>query len=493
MAEGVRKTLSHAAVYGIGSVISNAASIVMLPIYTRYLTPSDYGLLEYLQMLMDITSIVFGARALTGVFRIYFDKPDEEHRKTVISTSLVTDMALHTFGALLLILLSRPIAILLIGDEAYAGHISLFAVGLVTMALSMVPMVYLRALEKPWAFVTVSVLKLLCQIGFNIYFVIVLDMHAFGVILSTVVTGVLIGGSLATWTLMRTGWRVSREVCMRLLRFGIPFALASIGAFYTTYGDRFFIKHFWNLAEVGLYALAYRFGFALSYLVWGTFNQAWGAQAYNVYREPDGLQTFSRVFLLIMLLLIVAGTALSVLSYDILRVMADPSFFGAAAAIPYILLAYIVRAAGDFCGFGIRYKEETKHFLHASILSVVVMTVGYITLIPRWGGVGAAITTLAGMTVEAWWIVRISERMVPLGLPWRKVWAAGVLGLLTYLLSEWIAPQEVIASIAVRSALLLAFVIVLVFSPIVGADERRAAMRLFGDIVGRLRGARAAP
>jgi O-antigen/teichoic acid export membrane protein len=487
VSEGVRKTLSHAAIYGMGTVLANAAGIIMLPIYTRFLTPADYGLLEYLQMLMDVTSIVFGARALSGVFRIYFDNEDEHHRKSVICTSLVTDVVLHSLGAAMLILFAVPLADAFIGGTEYAKYIVIFALGLITMAMTSVPMVYLRILERPWMFITVSLLKLLCQIGLNIYLVVWLKMGALGVIISTVTTGVLVGGSLSAWTLYRTGWKVSRTTGVRLLRFGVPMALASMGAFYTTYGDRFFIKHYWGLAEVGIYALSYRFGFALSYLVFGTFNQVWGPQAYQVYREPDGVRTFRRVFLLIMLGLIYSATALSILAHDILRVMADPAFIDAAISIPVILLAYVVRSVGDFCGFGIRYVEKTKHFLHASILSVIVMTVGYVTLIPRWGALGAAFATLAGMLVESWWIIRISEKFVPLDLPWAKAFGAAVLGAAAFALGEYLVPDDLGWSIVAHGLILLSLAGAIVFSPIVGADERRAVVRLFGDVTAKLR------
>jgi O-antigen/teichoic acid export membrane protein len=271
------------------------------------------------------------------------------------------------------------------------------------------------------------------------------------------------------------------------VRFGGPLALASIGAFYTTYGDRFFIKQYWGLAEVGLYALSYRFGFALSYLVYGTFNQVWSAQSYLAFRETDGKDTFRRVFLLIMLALIGAATALSVLAKDVLRIMAAPSFLPAAAAIPAILAAYVIRAAGDFCGFGIRLQESTRHFLHASILSVVVMSIGYLTLIPRWGGVGAAIATLAGMTIEAWWICRVSERLVPLHYPWPRVGAAALMGVATYVLADILAPSDLWGSIAVRLSLLAAFAAGIYFSPIVGVREREACMRLASDTLRKVR------
>lgn len=474
MTGGVRRTLSQAAVYGLGTVLANAAGIVMLPIYTRYLTPTDYGLLEYLQMIVDVVSIIFGARVFSGVFRVYFDRQDEQHRRTTIFTALLSDLALNTIGAAVLIAFASPVASFVIRDENFAEYLIIFSFGLVTMAMTTVPMIYLRALERPWWFIFVSLSKLLMQVGLNIYFVVQLGWGPRGVIYSTLITGAVVGGGLCIWTLRRTGWAPSRIIAERLLRFGIPFAIAGIGTFYTTYGDRFFINHFWSLAEVGVYALGYRFAFALGYLVFGTFNQAWAAQAYQVYREPDGVVTFRRVFVLLSTMLVVVGTALSVLAHDFLRIMADPSFLGAASMVPILVAAIIVRGLGEFCGFGIRYAEKTKYALQASLLSVAVMTVGYLVLIPPLGGLGAAIATLGGAIVEASWSVRISERLVPISFPWRRAILAAMLGAACYALAEAVAPHDLLWSIMTRCVLLLVFMLLLYYSPVVGRDERRA-------------------
>jgi O-antigen/teichoic acid export membrane protein len=475
---GVRKTVSQAAVYGFGTVLANAAGIIMLPIYTRYLTPSDYGLLEYLQMIIDVVSITFGARVFAGVFRVYFDQDDEKHRRATICTALLSDLGLHAIGATLLIAFAGRIASFVIREESFADYLVIFSLGLVTMAMTTVPMIYLRALERPWWFISVSLTKLLMQIGLNIWFVVHMGLGPRGVIYSTLITGTVVGGGLCIWTLRRTGWMPSVKIAERLLRFGVPFAIAGIGTFYTTYGDRFFINHFWSLAEVGVYALGYRFAFALGYLVFGTFNQAWAAQAYQVYREPDGVITFRRVFVLLSAMLVFVGTALSVLAHDFLRVMADPSFLGASAIVPILVGAIIARGLGEFGGFGIRYAEKTKYALHASLMSVAVMTIGYLLLIPPLGGLGAAIATLGGAVVEAFWNVRMSEKLVPISFPWRRAILAVLLGSACYVLAELVAPQDLILSIIVRSVLLLVFMLVLYFSPVVDREDRR----VFGDM-----------
>ncbi len=491
MKAGLRNTLSSAAVYGLGTVMSNAASVIMLPIYTRYLMPADYGLLEMLQMLADVIAIIFGMRVNAGIFRLYHEKDDAEHQRTVMSTSWITDVAFHALAALALLAVSKPAARLALGGDQYTSYVAIFAATLVTMATMAVPMAYLRALQRPWIFVSISISKLFLQLTLNIVFVVHLRWGPMGVIASTLITGVTIGGGISLWMFRRTGLRFSKNLSMRLVQFGFPMALASLCLFYTTYGDRFFIEHYWGLAEVGLYALAYRFAFALTSLVYGTFDQVWSTQAYVAYKQENRYEVFGRVFLMMMLGMLLIGTALAVMCRDIIRVMSDPAFVGAWKAIPPLIAAYVFRAANDFCGFGLRLSEQTRHFFWASLISVGVISVGYIGLIPLWGGLGGGLATLAGMATEFWWVYRTSNKLVPLHLPWTKIIAASVLCVIAFGLSMFLPAESLLTSIAYRSILLAALALAIYFSPIVGSAERNACHTLLRDGLRRVGFARA--
>ena len=487
MAEGVRQTLSQAAIYGIGTVISNAASLIMLPIYTHYLTPKDYGMLEMLQMLADLTSIVFGMRITSGVLRIYFDSDDEGSRRTVMSTAWITDLGLHSIGIVVLIVLAVPASRLFLGSGAHSGLVSLFALSLAPLVMYSIPMAYIRALQRPWTFTFVSIAKLLLQVGLNIYFVVHRDLGPLGVVLSTLVTTTLFGACLSFWLFARTGFHLDITVGKRMLNFGIPIAFASVGAFYTTYGDRFFLQHFWSLAEVGLYALAYRFAFALNALIYGTVDQAWSTQSYIVYKQENRHEIFGRMFLFLMCGMLFVGTTLSVLAHDIIRVMSDRNFLGAWICIPPLALAYVIRAAGDFCGFGIRLHEKTREFLWASLISVAVMTIGYVLLIPPYSSFGAALATLFGMYAEFWWIRRRANALEPIPLPWRRVSAMGASCAVIFCFSLFLPREDLLLSVVTRCLLIAASGLLIFYSPIVGRAERRAGTDMLRDGVRKLK------
>jgi len=475
-AGSLKKMLSHSAVYGVGTVLAKATSVIMLPIYTRYLTPADYGLLELLSLLTDLTALLFGMRIFTGVYRYYFDTDDVQRKNEVISTALIANVAMHAIGVFFLVCLSYPASILVMKDSSHQGLIVAFAFSLLTMSLTTVPMLYIRAQQKPWFYLMVSASKLALQVLFNVIFVVVLHWGPAGIVASTLITGLIIGTSLSLWVTRHTGLRFSKDVVKRLITFGWPLMLANLGSFYLSFGDRMFLQHYWGLAVVGLYALAYRFGYALYSVAFGTFMLIWSTESYQVYRQDNRLQIFQRTFILTICSMIFLATGLCVFAKEILQVMSAPEFLPAHLIIPFVVASCTVKAATDYCSFSVSVAEKTKHFLQASILSTIVMTVGYAALIPSFGGMGAGAAALVGTLAELWWVVRTGSRYFDMQLPWKKVAFVFGSGAVVYGISVEISESSdtLILTLALKALLMAGFLVALFFSPIMSSTERNA-------------------
>jgi len=91
----------HTLIYGTGVLLSNALAFIMLPIYTRYLTPADYGVMGLIEMTLDVVAILGGAQLVSGIYRFYHKAGSPEERDRVIATSFLLLGASYAFvGAL---------------------------------------------------------------------------------------------------------------------------------------------------------------------------------------------------------------------------------------------------------------------------------------------------------------------------------------------------------------------------------------------------------
>ena len=123
----LKKTAKHSAIYAAGTALGRITGLVMLPIYTRYLTPSDYGVLTLLSMAIEITGILVGLRISQAMFRFYILADDEREKQEIVSTVLITILATSTLGASILYLGAGPLSLLILGDSGYLYEFKIFA------------------------------------------------------------------------------------------------------------------------------------------------------------------------------------------------------------------------------------------------------------------------------------------------------------------------------------------------------------------------------
>src|SRR5690349_5081474 len=92
-------------------------SFIMLPIYTRYLSPEHYGTLELLSMVLDFAAILFGLRIAEAVFRFYYDTEDPDQQNSVISTALAMVGGLNAIAVVVLVVAAGPISAAVFGTS----------------------------------------------------------------------------------------------------------------------------------------------------------------------------------------------------------------------------------------------------------------------------------------------------------------------------------------------------------------------------------------
>ena len=96
MSKQQRSMVSDAKVYMFAEILRNSVSLIMLPIYTRFLTPEDYGTVELLNMVIDFATIIFGARATEAIFRFYCTSNTDKEKNSVIASSLLLSFIILT-------------------------------------------------------------------------------------------------------------------------------------------------------------------------------------------------------------------------------------------------------------------------------------------------------------------------------------------------------------------------------------------------------------
>ena len=453
------RTVSHARVYALGAVLRNVISFIMLPIYTRHLAPEDYGTIELLSMLLDIVGLIVGLRVEDAIFRYWHDARTDSERTAVVSNALVAAVTANLVGTVFIVLLSKPLSVLMFGQSADYKLTALFGITLTFQALIFVPLAYVRLQQRPWLYLGISVAKLVLQLALNIYFVVYRDMKVDGVVYSAVASTLVAGLVAVIYLLRHVRFEIDKPLMRKMLRFSAPLILASIGAFYSAYGDRYFLRIYSGLAEVGIYALAYKFGFLLMTLVWESFTKIWDVRRYEILHGDDSGETYDDNFVVMIGAMILGALGISVFVGELLRVMSSPQYWSAAIVAPVILLAYVIQALMNFNSFPIYARGDTKDIARGHWVCVVVITIGYMGLIPRFGMHGAAWATVIGFLSNMIWVVWKGRSLLDMQLSWSLVGTLLAVASILYL-SSTLVVGSIVPGVFLKAALVMIYVAV---------------------------------
>lgn len=468
----LKKTVKHSAIYGFGTMLRRLTGLIMLPIYTRYMTPADYGVVELLSMAIEIVSILVGLRISQAMFRYYILEDNADEKRKIVSTVLFTVMVSSSFGAAILYMAAEPLTQLIFGSADYLFEFQLFALTLLTNAITAAGLSYLRARQVPMLFLAINIASLILQVCLNIYFVVMLELHVTGVVYSALISGIVISTGLFVYVLSQTGIHYSVSIAIKLIKFVSPLMLASLGAFYVAYADKYFLRVFGNLTDVGLYALAARVSSVLA-TIFEAFNMSWGADRFEVLKKENARYIYDQVFRFLSVVLFLIGAAMAMFANDFFRLMTSPEFYPASYVVPILIVAALSRIYMIFSNLGALYGERTGIMATASWIKVFVATVCYLLLIPYFGIYGAATALMLSSFIELCWVYKQSAKIYDMELQLRPVLMMFAVTV-ACVISGLLLPEGEITWFASRVCLFLLLIFVLYKMPVWTLEEKNS-------------------
>ena len=463
----------HAMIYGIGVVLGKLASFLMLPIYTRYLSPADYGILELLGMTIDVIGMIAGVGLAAGVFKFYAEFSSDREKRQVISTVAIGGLALALVTCAAGIVFAEPLNQLVFRGGGNPQYFRIFFLVYFFQAAGAPALMLLRIQQRSALFVGVNLVKLILTLGLNIYFVVFRHMGLPGVLLTNILVSGSVGLLLSGYTFYQVGVRFSPVMFRRMTRFGTPLVLWSLGSFVLTFSDRYFLNFINDETAVGIYALAYRFSFVLSTLAVMPFDQVWEPRRFEVAKRPDAAVIYRRMFFYLNLSMLAVATAMVVYVQDVLRIMSAPAFHTAYQVVPLILAATVVQQWTAYCNLGLYLRDRTSLYAWSALFGVAAALALNFLLIPRYGIMGAGWATVGAYVVRFGVVYHFSQKQYHIDYPWARVGALGLISLSAWIARALLAPDSIPLSLLVSTLLMLVAAMV-AHSHVLNRGEREA-------------------
>ncbi len=454
-------------IYGAGGLIQRVLAVLLLPIYTRYLTPSDYGTVETLIALTTVLVIVLRLGISTAFIRFYFDSKDPVRRRLVLRTSFWFTMTMATVGLVLGLALSPEIASGLFGSSGEALVVAAAFVGLWAQMNWEQMLALFRVEERAVAFVSATLVNIGVTIAATLTLVVALDKGALGVIVGNFTGTLVVYVLLLGYRREQLGLQVDRHLLRAMNRYGLPLVPSALMLWVTNFSDRFLLLKLADSAEVGLYSVGVRVASAMALLL-TAFRMSWPPFAYSIEDDREAKATYSFVLTYVMTFMTWIATGLTLLSPWLVDLIAAPEFSRSSDVVGPLAFSVVLFSGYVVVAIGLGRTKRTQ-FNWVVTGAAAIVNVGLnVTLIPRYGMMAAAFATLAAYATMfvgmVWW----ARRVFPVSWQWRRVLTAVGIGVATVAVGKLAG-----AGLVVALVLSLAYPLVLGLTGFYLPAERR--------------------
>ena len=415
----VRSLLGRGSVFTIATAMQMSAVVLVTPLITRLLSPSEFGRVATAMVLLQILTYLVALGLPTAVTREYFD----DGGGLSAARSLMAASVAVSFVMALAIDVTGPMwARALFSGLHYGGALRVAVWATVPMSLVLASQALLRATERAGRFVVVTAVSTagaqLIGLATAVWVKSTAAAYMTGLAAGLVVAG-LVG-------LCFTGADLSRVRDRRLLRnafhIGIPTVPHAMAVYIVGVGDRVLVQRFDGLGPVARYHVAYLVG-ALGLTLAGALNNAWAPLIYGAGDERRWQVLADTTAALYRLAgVVVCGIALAA---PIALIAIAPSGYDPRSLTP--VCAVVALSLMPFVGYlaeahPIFYLRKVWSLAWTTPMAAVVNVALNALLIPWIGLMGAAYTTVVTYIVQFLLARRVRRRIAT--VPWRRGAAA---------------------------------------------------------------------
>lgn len=445
----MRHFFRNAGMLAAAELIARLKGVLVLPILTRYLGASDFGVWSQVSVLVLVMSPLIALGTDNGLLRILPGQAADRQLRLFIGWAYFI-LAGACIAAVLLLVSGDWLSTLFFGNGDYRSYVPLAVASLFTTMLPNAGRLWFRlrndGLILAVATVTQAALGIVAVLA-----AILLRADVYHIIIYSLAADFVLGATLIGVIVVRAGWvRADFSILPQALKFGLPLLPTAYAMLGLNWMDRLFLVQYQDLHEIGIYAAAYGLGYAVIQVfvnpIWALYPNS-AAQLHN-QGDHAGLDRLLHVISWsIMSLSVPAIVGLWALDDAVMSVVAGADYRSGARVMPVIGLAYLMSMLASFgeVALGLAYRQI---YVTTSItLAVASNLVLNVLLIPPYGILGAAFATFGAFFVQFILSTVFASRSGPfwrdISIPLRIIVASILMGLLVRGLDSFVVMSDV--------------------------------------------------
>lgn len=421
MRETLKRFARLTAGYSLVTLLGPLFTIFLTPLYTRVLAPADYGVVDVALTLASFCSILAVLGLDQALSAYFFDRDTPEHPRNLVTTAILSTLALGSVFGLILMGLAQPLATLLFDDPGRVYLLYFLAVHIMASPIIAIVTAALRLRMGIRRVNALALASLLATVSINVIMVLILRLKATGIVAGTALASTLVAGlalGLAWQPLRgRFDWTLARP----LWRTGAGLVLGAVSWSLLASADRIILTQYVSLNDLGLYSIANKLA-TMAYVLISAGWNAWWPIALEMAPQPDAPRQYARMAELFLAASMWLTLAIGGFAPEILALFTRTVYVPAA---PYALVLLMYYGPLSFLGSNFQiglYARKQTHWVSLAFMVAALVNVGLNLLWDGlWGVWGAVAATIVGIVA---WLVCLylpSQRALPIRYAWGKM------------------------------------------------------------------------
>ena len=409
-----KSLVKNTLIFALGNIGSKVIVFFLVPFYTYYLTPEEYGISDLVFTISQLSIPFFSVVIFDAVIRFAL------YRKERPQDALLVGIVVWIVGTLIAFLCTPLFGIYKVVDD-WKWYISIYIS--VSMLVS-IELNYLKAIDKNISYSLICIIQTLSLALLNIFLVAHLRLGIEGYLISYVgssiiaaIIAIFAGGLVKE--LKKSHY--DKSLAKQMIIYSSPLILNNLSWWVIQSSDKLMIESMVDSTALGIYNVASRIPSLITVFV-AIFQQAWGISSIKEMDSSNDKVYYTNVFEFYSFISFVGGIAICAIIKPFMDIYVMSESYGDVwKYVPLLLAGAVFSSLAAYCGgmYGALKKSVNNMFttLLAAIVNIIVNFIAILYL----GVWGAIIGTLVAYIILAFVRIIDVKRYVNIGINWRKL------------------------------------------------------------------------
>lgn len=400
LVEKLKEFLKDASFYGLSNVLGQLIGFFLIPLYTAYLTPDDYGVLTLLGFYALFYSPLSHLGLHGAMFRYIGLAKSKEEEGHITSTALKAVATFSVITTTISFLLLRSLEKLFIDSTDYTDLFILTVITAFFSSLAQFAIAYLRIKRRVKSIFWLNIGNLSFSVILNIILIVVFKMGLSGIVITNAIAAVLFFIAVFWFSKVPFDLKFDGKLLKKLLGYGVPNVPHYMQATVMIIFGQYYLGKTMSSSDLGLYAVAWKFCIPFQAII-GIIQSSWSAYKFELVNNVK--EDYTRIMSDMLFIMMIGYTLIyvftSIAGKFVLEMMTAEEFYPASSLVPLLALVPLSNGLYYIFGTGVAFGKHQYYMPIISFFGTFTAVGTALWLVPGLGPVGAAISSSLGWIV----------------------------------------------------------------------------------------------